>query len=92
MKALRLATFVLAAGLSLPAFAWVGPGVTGNDTGGIIPWTAESRLNGRAWAAEHCARYDKFARITSVHPWYGDYISFACDWRPPLRHWTRYRR
>jgi hypothetical protein len=65
----------------LGACAGPGPGLTGNDTGGIIQWTPEHHAHARDMAAEHCARYDKSARITSVHAVYGDYIGFACRWR-----------
>jgi hypothetical protein len=53
----------------------------GNDTGGIIPWSCENEADARAIAAAHCARYDKYARITSVKRQYGDYIGFNCLWR-----------
>jgi hypothetical protein len=53
----------------------------GNDTGGIIPWSCENEADARAIAAAHCARYDKYARITSVKRRYGDYIGFNCLWR-----------
>lgn len=60
---------------------WVSPyGVTGNDTGGIIPWSPEIRRTYRAIAAAHCAQYNKHARITSVHAWYGDFVAFRCRW------------
>jgi hypothetical protein len=29
-------------------------------------------------AAGHCARWGRYARITSVHRVYGDYIGFSC--------------
>ena len=35
----------------------------------------------RQMAAAHCAGYNKWARITSVHARYGDYIAFACELR-----------
>ena len=53
-------------------------GVVSNDTGGIIPWSPENQIAMRAIAGEHCGRYDKVFRITSVHPRYGDYIGFKC--------------
>jgi hypothetical protein len=56
--------------------------VKGNDTGGIISWSCEAEAAARAIAADHCARWDKFARITSVHRQYGDYIAFQCLWNP----------
>jgi hypothetical protein len=58
--------------------------VKGNDTGGIIAWSCESEAAARAIAAEHCAWYDKGARITGVHRQVGEYISFACLWNPRL--------
>jgi hypothetical protein len=58
--------------------------VKGNDTGGIISWSCEAEAAAPAIAAEHCARWDKFARITSVHRQYGDYISFNCLWNPRM--------
>lgn len=69
---------VFAIGMMLASCAGPGPGLTGNDTGGIIPYSPASRAIARQWAAEHCARYGKVARITSVHAEYGNYIGFAC--------------
>ncbi len=57
---------------------WVWSGLTGNDTGGIIPWTPGIEETALSTAADHCARYGKYAVITSVHPWPGDYIGFTC--------------
>jgi len=56
----------------------VGPGLTGNDTGGIIQWTPETDLIYHDIAAAHCARWNRLASITSVHRTYGDYIGFQC--------------
>ena len=56
----------------------VGPGLTGNDTGGIIQWTPETDLIYRDIAVAHCARWNRLASITSVHRTYGDYIGFRC--------------
>jgi hypothetical protein len=53
-------------------------GLVGNDTGGMIPWAGQTRYEARAMAADHCAQYNKVARITSVHRRYGDYIGFVC--------------
>ena len=44
----------------------------------------------REAAADHCARYNKVAQITSVHPWYGDFVGFACIFPPgydPVKAW-----
>lgn len=54
----------------------------GNDTGGIISWSCENEANAREIAGAFCAGYGKYARITSVHRVYGDYISFNCLSRP----------
>ena len=63
-----------------------GPGVTGNDTGGIIPYPLVANQGGsdraaaEAMASDHCARYGKVAVVTSIHREYGDYVSFDCVW------------
>jgi hypothetical protein len=93
--------------LAAPAQAgepWSIFAINGNDTGGIIPWSRELRAYGyRDAARRHCAGYHKLARITSVHPRYGDYVVFACrfprhydpvkhgDWwyNPPRIDWLR---
>src|SRR5262249_53981740 len=54
----------------------------GNDTGGIIPWSCEAEADAQVIAADFCARWDKYHRITSVHRQYGDYIAFVCLWSP----------
>jgi hypothetical protein len=64
--------------VSFAANADPGPGLTGNDTGGIIQWTPVTAHYYREIAADHCARWHRIARITSVHPWYGDYVGFVC--------------
>ena len=64
---------------SFPAHVgFAGPGLTGNDTGGIIQWTPDVDLTYRDIAAAHCARWNRLAGITSVHRTYGDYIGFQC--------------
>ena len=41
--------------------------------------TTTSRLTPyRDIAAAECARWDKVAYITSVHPRYGDYVGYVC--------------
>jgi len=74
---LRL-TFTLVALAATLGACGIGPGLTGNDTGGIINWTREHQMVAPQWAAQHCAGYGKVARITSVHARYGQYISFEC--------------
>ena len=82
MKAIR--TVPLASAV-LATFIGVWPGVTGNDTGGIIPWSPENEWRAPALAQEHCARYNKYARATSIVRRYGDYIGFECVWSPLVR-------
>ena len=68
---------LLGVGFVTPGFVGLD-GLVGNDTGGIIPWSPDIRHDYRAIAADHCARYNKDARITSVHARYGDYVGFKC--------------
>jgi hypothetical protein len=53
-----------------------------NDTGGTIPWSCENEAMAKRIAADYCARWDKYPRITSVHRRYGDFIAFSCLWTP----------
>ena len=62
----------------LGLFLWFGGGVRGNDTGGIIPWQPGADEYALHLAGAHCMRYNKYAVITSVKPWPGDYIGFVC--------------
>ena len=82
MRRTLLASFVMTLLLAVPAQAepWSIFSINGNDTGGIIPWSPQLRAYGYREAAQHhCAGYHKLARITSVHPRYGDYVGFACE-------------
>jgi len=56
----------------------------GNDTGGIIPWSCENEATAPDVAGAHCSGYGKFARITSVQRFPGQYIGFNCLWRPDI--------
>ena len=64
------------------------PYLKGNDTGGIIAWSCEAEAMAPELAAAHCARFDKYHRITGVHRQYGDYISFQCLWNPRLNRFA----
>src|SRR5262245_37524195 len=83
----RFFLFVAAAIVFLAAPASAGPfvliGVVSNDTGVIIPWSAENQRFRHEIASAHRARRGKYARITSVHAQYGDYIGFVCRWYLP---------
>jgi hypothetical protein len=65
-------------------------GIRGNDTGGIIPWSPWVKHTYRALASDFCAQYYKVAHITSVHPWYGDFVGFTCAFPrhyDPVKGW-----
>jgi hypothetical protein len=80
-----------AGGLALAGLQGPGPRfghewVWGNDTGGILPYSPEVRGVYRQMAAEHCARWHRLSHVTSVHPRYGDYITFVCMDRAGVIH------
>jgi hypothetical protein len=80
----RHAVLVAALGLALTSCVGVyGP--KGNDVGGIIPWSPEAEQDALEIAQRDCSLFNKYAVITSVHRVYGDYISYACWWKPPPR-------
>jgi hypothetical protein len=75
---------VLAAALGVTLTSCVGVyGPKGNDIGGIIPWSPEAERAALDIAQNNCGRFNKYAVITSIHRVYGDYISYACWWKPP---------
>jgi hypothetical protein len=78
MRRMLAIAVVLNASAAYAGLAGADPGLTGNDTGGIIAWTPDVDLTYREIAAAHCARWNRFAGITSVHRRYGDYIGFQC--------------
>jgi len=67
---------VLSAGIANAEVRWHD--ITGNDTGGIFPWTPEIAHTYRDIADAHCARWNRIAKITSVHRTYGDFVAFRC--------------
>lgn len=89
--ALGLALGACGGGVALAGLLGPGPwfGNTwawGNDTGGIIPYTPGFKGSYREIAANYCARWGRLSHVTSVHPKYGDYISFVCIDRPSMVH------
>jgi hypothetical protein len=68
------------------AFAGPGRGVTGNDTGGIFPYTPDVEHIYQQIATNHCARWHRLAYVTSVHRRYGDFVSFVCIDKPWMIH------
>ena len=88
--ALTLASSLFCAGHAAWAgnvFFGPGPGLTGNDTGGII--TYAPGLDRGAYqqiAANWCARWGRLSHLTSAHRIYGDYVGFVCIDRPWMIH------
>jgi hypothetical protein len=83
-----LVAFALANG-GAPAhasFTGPGPGITGNDTGGIIPYSPDLEGAYRQIAADYCASWGRLSHVTSVHRRYGEYISFVCIDKPWMIH------
>jgi hypothetical protein len=73
----------LVLGLVFGSAAGAAPGVWyDNDTGGLISWSCENEAEAQAIAANACAYYHKYARITSVHRQYGSFIGYRCLWNP----------
>lgn len=89
--AIGMALSILGSAAVSPALAYhtftgVGPGVTGNDTGGIIPYSPAVEPVYRDLAAAYCAQWGRLSHITSVHRRYGEYISFSCIDKPWMIH------
>lgn len=81
--AMMAAVFAVGAGGTANAgFFHHYPRVTGNDTGGIIPYSPAIERIYRDMAADHCARWGRLAHITSVKRRYGEYVSFVCIDKP----------
>ena len=67
-------------------FAGPGRGITGNDTGGIFPYTPDVEHTYNQIAADYCARWHRLSHVTSVHRRYGDFVSFVCIDKPWMIH------
>jgi hypothetical protein len=84
--ALTLVLTLGAGGVALANLVGPGPGITGNDTGGIIPYSPDLEGLYKDMASGYCARWGRLSHVTSVHRKYGDYISFVCMDRPGMIH------
>ena len=80
------APWLSSAALAGAVFVGPGPGLTGNDTGGIIPYSPVIEGIYPQMAADYCARWGRLSHVTSVHRRYGDYISFVCIDKPWVIH------
>ncbi len=74
----RKIRIAIALAMAASLTACVGPGLTGNWTGGIIPWSPENEALARDAAAARCAQYGEVAEHFLVQRKYGQYISFDC--------------
>jgi hypothetical protein len=81
-----LVTALGACGTAQAGFFDRFPRVTGNNTGGIIPYSPAIERHYRDIAAYHCARWGRLAHVTSVSRRYGDYVSFVCIDKPWVIH------
>jgi hypothetical protein len=81
-----VAVTLCTASMALASFTGPGPGITGNDTGGIIPYSPAVAGVYRQLAADYCASWGRLSHITSVRPRYGDYIGFVCIDKPWMIH------
>jgi hypothetical protein len=89
----RKSVAVVALGLFLTALGacqgpWgpMSPWITGNDTGGIIPYSPAIEGNYRELATAWCARWQRLSHVTSVDRQYGGYVAFVCMDRPGVIH------
>jgi hypothetical protein len=93
----RLVKLIVALGLAFvftgdsafagAVFVGPGPGLTGNDTGGIIAYKPD--LEKRIYAVmaqDWCARWGRLSHITSTPRVYGYYVGFVCIDRPNMIH------
>ena len=86
LMALALALTVAAAGVAGATFTGPDPWITGNDTGGIIPYSPDIEGSYEQMAQNYCARWNRLSHVTTVHRVYGDYISFVCIDKPGMIH------
>ena len=90
--AVAAAGALASSGVATHAMAWgaefsgPGPRVTGNNTGGIFPYHPADQAIYRHIAETFCARYGRLGKVTSIHPIYGDYVSFVCIDKPWMIH------
>jgi hypothetical protein len=75
-----------ATGAVLASFTGPAPWINGNDTGGIIHYSPDLEGFFQEIAQNYCARWRRLSHITSVHPFYGDYVSFVCIDKPWMIH------
>jgi hypothetical protein len=62
------------------------PWITGNDTGGIFPYSPDIKHTYKQIAADYCASWGRLSHVTSVRRRYGDYVGFVCIDKPWMIH------
>ncbi len=77
-----IGVLTLGASAATAAISGPWPSITGNDTGGIIPYSADLEGLYPQIAGDYCATWGRLSHVTSVHRRYGDYISFVCIDKP----------
>ena len=75
-----------ASGAVLASFTGPGPWITGNDTGGIIPYSPDLEGVYQQMAAGLLRALAAAVAHHIVHRTYGDYISFVCIDKPWMIH------
>jgi hypothetical protein len=76
----------LGAGAATAGVSGPWPSISGNSTGGIIPYAPNLEGLYPQIARDYCASWGRLSQVTSVHRRYGDYISFVCMDKPGIIH------
>jgi hypothetical protein len=79
-------TVALGANAARAAISGPWPSISGNSTGGIIPYRPDLEGFYPQIARDYCASWGRLSHVTSVHRRYGDYISFVCIDKPGMIH------
>ena len=84
--AAAIGVLMLGANAATAAISGPWPSISGNDTGGIIPYRPDLEGVYPQIARDYCATWGRLSHVTSVHRRYGDYISFVCIDKPWIIH------
>ena len=66
----------------LLALSGCGSSATGNELGGVMPWSGQSPASAFKAAEAHCKKFDRSARITQIAQPAGDAegaVVFNCE-------------
>ena len=67
LKTTMIALLLLPTTLAVAACSR-SPNVTGNQLGGVMPWSGEDESDAFKAAQEHCQKFGKNARVTQITP------------------------